>query len=333
VGVWADKEDAAALSRGAGLPYNDEMSNDSPNVPLPVVLDPAARRAFTMHDRLWQDNRYVYPVVSRRSKGISIGVNLNPDKVCNFDCIYCSVDRREPLPAGTIRDVDLGILRAELAAMLDAVRSGAIYAFDPFDRIPASLRRVNDIAFSGDGEPTTCPQFDEAVRLAAALAETGGRNTDAGSVAAIKLVLITNATMFHRPAVRETLAFLDAHNGEIWAKLDAGTEAYYDLVDRSPVPFARVLENVAWCCRTRPTVIQTLLMKVHGEAPPAAEAEAYAGRLREIVASGGRIKLVQLYTVARGTTEAYATALAEADLEAIAGVVRERVGVDVEVYP
>src|SRR6478609_9161971 len=55
---------------------------------------PAARRAFTMHDRLWKHNRYVYPVVSRRSKGISLGINLNPDKLCNFDCIYCQVDRR-----------------------------------------------------------------------------------------------------------------------------------------------------------------------------------------------------------------------------------------------
>jgi wyosine [tRNA(Phe)-imidazoG37] synthetase (radical SAM superfamily) len=287
-----------------------------------------------MHDRVWRHNRYVYPVVSRRSKGISIGVNLNPDKVCNFDCIYCSVDRREPLPAGTTRDVDLAVLRAELAAMLEAVRSGAIYGFDPFDRIPAALRRVNDIAFSGDGEPTTCPQFEEAVRLAAELAEVGSQKPEAGSGRGkIKLVLITNATMFHRPAVRETLAFLDAHNGEIWAKLDAGTEAYYKVVDRSAVPFSRVLENVAWCCRTRPTVIQTLMMRVHGELPPDAEVDAYCERLRTVVAGGGVIKLVQLYTVARGTTEAYATALTADELERIARVARERVGVGVEVYP
>ncbi len=135
--------------------------------------DPAARRAFTMHERVWQGNRYVYPVVSRRSKGISVGVNLNPDKVCNFDCIYCSVDRTAGgAPAVKVaRDVDLGVLRGELAGMLELVRSGEIYRFDPFDRIPARLRRVNDVAFSGDGEPTTCPQFDAAVRVAAGLVE------------------------------------------------------------------------------------------------------------------------------------------------------------------
>jgi len=259
-------------------------------------------------------------------------VNLNPDKVCNFDCIYCSVDRRVPLEPWQVREMDLDLLRAELAAMLDAVQSGAIYRFDPFDRIPAPLRRVNDIAFSGDGEPTTCPQFDAAVRLAAELVEAPAAGP-AAPRQPIKLVLITNATMFHRPAVRETLAFMDAHHGEIWAKLDAGTPEYYGLVDRSPVPFQRVLENVTWSCQTRPTVIQTLLMRVHGEPPPLAEIDAYARRLRDITQAGGTIKLVQLYTVARGTTEDYATALAAEELETVARTVRAAISVPVEVYP
>ena len=81
---------------------NDERSTSLP------IHDAGARRAFAMHDRVWQANRYVYPVVSRRSKGISIGVNLNPDKVCNFDCIYCCVDRKQ---TGKYKEVDLGILR------------------------------------------------------------------------------------------------------------------------------------------------------------------------------------------------------------------------------
>lgn len=288
-------------------------------------MDAAARRAFTMHERLWQQNRYVYPVVSRRSKGISIGVNLNPDKVCNFDCIYCSVDRKVPLRAWGIRDLDLAILRQELTAMIALAAEGGIYQFDPFDRIPAQLRRVNDVAFSGDGEPTTCPQFDGAVKLAAEVVE-------GSSLQDVKLVLITNATMFHKPDVRQTLSFLDQHRGEIWAKLDAGTEAYYETVDRSGVPLRRVVENLLWCCRQRETVIQTLLMKVHGEVPQAAELAAYISRLQEIVRGGGRIKLVQLYTVARGTTETYATPLGAIELEAIATKVREA-GLAVEVYP
>ena len=49
---------------------------------------------FAAHPRTYHENKFVYPVLSRRSGGISIGVNLNPDKICNFDCIYCQVDRR-----------------------------------------------------------------------------------------------------------------------------------------------------------------------------------------------------------------------------------------------
>lgn len=291
---------------------------------LPIHQDPAARRAFASHPRVWQHNRYVYPVVSRRSKGISIGINLNPDKVCNFDCIYCCVDRTVP-PA--TRVVDLALLHTELEGLLEACRSGGIYDHPPFDAIPPALRRINDIAFSGDGEPTTFGQFGEACRMAAKL-------RDAAGLTGAKLVVITNATMFHRPHVREALAFLDAHNGEIWGKLDAGTAAYYDLVDRTSVPFQRVLDNLLWAARVRPIVIQSLFMRVHGAAPPVEEVAAFAGRLRHITEHGGKLKLVQIYTVARHTTEAYATALEEAELEAIAQRVRGEVPhLPVEVYP
>ena len=45
------------------------------------------------------DNRYVYAVVSPRARGLSIGLNLNPDKFCNFDCDYCEVSRQANAPA------------------------------------------------------------------------------------------------------------------------------------------------------------------------------------------------------------------------------------------
>jgi len=291
---------------------------------LALTQVPEAQRAFAMHDRIWENNRYVYPVVSRRSKGLSIGINLNPDKVCNFDCIYCSVDRKVP---PVVRQVDLAVLETELRLMLQVVQTGAIYQYDPFDRVPAALRRVNDIAFSGDGEPTTYPHFLEVCQRAVAV-------RDALGLTDVKMVVITNATMFHRPGVQAALAYLDAHQGEIWAKLDAGTAAYYDLVDRTSVPFWQVLDNILTCCRARPTVIQSLFMRVHRHAPDEAEIEAYVGRLHDIIQAGGHITLVQAYTVARQVTEAYATALIQTELEAIAAQIHARLpGLPVEVYP
>jgi wyosine [tRNA(Phe)-imidazoG37] synthetase (radical SAM superfamily) len=264
---------------------------------------------FTQHSRSWRTNRYVYPVISRRSKGLSIGVNLNPDKACNFDCVYCSVDRTIP---STVRDVDLSILRDELAHMLALATSGELFREPPFDQTPPRLRRLNDIAFSGDGEPTAYPRLIDACALAASLLRQARLQHD------VKLVLITNATHFHHPTVAEALRFLDAHNGEIWAKLDAGTEAYYQLIERTKIPLRRVLDNILIAGRQRPIVIQSLFMKLHAEPTPGAEIDAYVQRLRELRDAECQIKLVQVYTVARNTAEKFVTPMEDAALDQIA---------------
>jgi len=263
---------------------------------------------FTQHSRHWRGNRYVYPVISRRSKGLSIGVNLNPDMVCNFDCIYCCVDRTAPR---STREVDMDVLAAELDDMLALAASGELFGQPPFDATPQGLRRINDIAFSGDGEPTSFPGFGDACRVAADLL---GRHLRGD----IKLVVITNATLLARPNVAEALRFLDQHNGEIWAKLDAGTEAYYRLVERTSIPLSRVLENIAAAGREREVVIQSLFMKVDGRPLEDAEILAYIARLRELVAAGCRIKLVQVYTVARRAAQTYVTPGDDAMLDRIA---------------
>jgi wyosine [tRNA(Phe)-imidazoG37] synthetase (radical SAM superfamily) len=145
-------------------------------------------------------------------------------------------------------------------------------------------------------------------------------------------VVITNATLFHRPRVRETLGFLDRHNGEVWAKLDAGTEAYYHLIERTTIKFDRVVRNLVEAAQVRPLVIQSLFMKVNGAGPEDAEVDAYCGVLRRILDAGGRLKLIQVYTVARRPAEGYVTPLGDAEVDRIGERVREVVGAPVEVY-
>ena len=140
------------------------MRKSKPPPKLIPLLDPANQTAFTHHHRTWLTNRYIYPVISRRSGGVSIGVNLNPDKICNFDCIYCSVDRKIP---GNKPDIHLPTLETELAAMIQLVNSGEIFSRPPFTHVTPPLRRLNDIAFSGDGEPTTCPDLLSCLKIAA----------------------------------------------------------------------------------------------------------------------------------------------------------------------
>jgi hypothetical protein len=124
--------------------------------------------------------------------------------------------------------------------------------------------------------------------------------------------------------VRRGLEILDANQGEIWAKLEAGTEDYFRLVDRTTIPFQRILDNITRAAQVRPIVIQALFMRLSGDPPPAAELEAFCDRLNEIAAAGGQIKLVQVYTVARQPAESYVSPLANAAVDAIAALVRDR---------
>jgi wyosine [tRNA(Phe)-imidazoG37] synthetase (radical SAM superfamily) len=278
--------------------------------------------AHADHARIFQRNRFVYPVLSRRSRGISVGVNLNPDKVCNFDCIYCQVDRRS---AAVTTFVETERLMVELDATLELVASGALYRDERFAAIPEPLRRLNDVAFSGDGEPTTFRNIAAIVADVAALKRRRGLDP-------VKLVLITNASMFHRPNVQEALAILDANLGEIWAKLDAGTEAYFRRIERTTIPFRRILANLRDAARVRPLVIQSLFMRVDGAGPPGDEVVAFCDRLAEIRAEGGAIDRVQVYTVARRPAEDSVGPLSPAEVDAIAQRVRDRIGVPVEAY-
>jgi wyosine [tRNA(Phe)-imidazoG37] synthetase (radical SAM superfamily) len=283
-----------------------------------VIVNPL----HTQHQRQFEANRFVYPVLSRRSEGISIGVNLNPDKVCNFDCIYCQVDRTRQ---SETRFVGFDQLLAELDHMFDLAASGRLFETEKFQSTPALLRRLNDIAFSGDGEPTTYKNFDEIIAQCAELKQR--HNLDA-----VKMVLITNASMFHRPHVQRGLEILDQNNGEIWAKLEAGTAEYFKLIDRTPIPFQQILDNITSAAKRRPIVIQSLFMRVAGEPPTEAELLAFCERLSEVGAAGGTIKLVQVYTVARKPTESYVAPLSNLEVDSIVALVERRTGLAAKAF-
>ncbi|MDP1830648.1 MAG: hypothetical protein Q8K67_01200 [Geothrix sp.] len=280
-------------------------------------------KAHLDHRRVWRDFDYCYPVISRRSRGVSLGVNLNPDKVCNFDCVYCEVDRLTPPRR---RDLDLGLLERELGLLLDLATSGEIYEIPPFDSARPEQRRLNDIAFSGDGEPTTAREFPEAVARVARLKHQRG-------LALVKLVLITDSSRLQAPEVLRGLETLMANQGEIWAKLDAGSEAYYRDICRTQVPFQKILDNLLATARRWPILIQTLFLEWMGQGPSEAELEAYCGRLEHILAEGGRLHAIQLYTVARQTPEPAARPLGRLEMDAIAASLRGRLpNLPVEVY-
>ncbi len=291
-------------------------------MPNPCHPIPSSLAAVQDHARHFADFTYVYPVISRRSGGLSIGINLNPDKVCNFDCIYCEVDRQTPVRTAHL---DVSRMRDELVAMVRLAKEGVLAKEPKFAQVPTLTRSIKDLAFSGDGEPTMIRNFAECVRVVAEVKR-------AEQLPDTKIVLITNAAGLDKADVKRGLEIMDAHQGEIWGKLDAGTEAYFKLVNRSHVRFERILKNLLETARLRPIVIQSLFLKVHGQPMPEAELSAYCERLCDLTRQGAQIREVHAYTVARPTPEPYATRLTRAELEGVARRIQARTQLDVMIF-
>jgi wyosine [tRNA(Phe)-imidazoG37] synthetase (radical SAM superfamily) len=236
----------------------------------------------------WLGNRFVYAAISQRARGLSIGVNLNPDKRCSFDCVYCEVDRDTP---GRARRVDVEVMAAELERLLLLQHEGKLGELDWFRNLPPELLELKEVALSGYGEPTLCPNFDEVVREVLYLRSTR-------KLPFFKTVLITNGTGLDLPPVTAGLDLL-CQQDEIWVKLDAGTQAYYEQVNRPTLPFWRILANILALSKKRPVVIQSLFPLVNGQEPPWEEIDQYAQRLKELKAAGAQISLVQVYSAHR----------------------------------
>lgn len=179
------------------------------------------------------ENRFVYTVVSPRARGLSVGVNMNPDKQCNFKCVYCEVHRNEP-PRETVLNVD--VMAAELKQTLGFVLAGRLRERASYRSLPDELLQLRHVALSGDGEPTFAPNFAEALQAIVHVRALGG-------FPFFKLVLMTNATGLDQPQVAHGLKFL-TRSDEIWVKLDGGTQSYLNKVDALNVPLEAILSNI-----------------------------------------------------------------------------------------
>lgn len=274
-----------------------------------------------MHRPNFLDNRFVYVVVSARARGLSVGVNMNPDKQCNFDCVYCEVNRKDPPRESQL---DVGVMAAELNRTLAFVCSGSVRERPWYHALPDEMLQLRHVAFSGDGEPTFAPNFAEAVQAVVHVRALGG-------FPFFKMVLITNATGLDRPQVQQGLKFF-TKSDEVWAKLDGGTEAYLNKVDRPNAHLEKILANILMVARQRPVIIQSLFPAINGEEPPLEEIEQYAQRLHELKVRGAQIPLVQIYSATRPTPNSGCGHLPLKTLSRIAQTVRQIAGLKAEVF-
>jgi wyosine [tRNA(Phe)-imidazoG37] synthetase (radical SAM superfamily) len=271
--------------------------------------------------RDFMDNRFVYAVVSPRARGLSIGVNFNPDKQCNFDCIYCEVHRSDA-PRETQLDVD--VMGRELKQTLSFVLAGRLRERPSYRHIPDELLQLRHVSLSGDGEPTLAPNFVEAVQAVVHVRAMG-------DFPFFKLVLITNATGLDQPQVQQGLKYLTRAD-EVWAKLDGGTQEYLNKVDRLKFPLEKILSNILLVGRQRPVTIQSLFPSINGEEPSASEIEQFALRLKELKERGAQIPLVQIYSATRPMPNSDCGHLPLKTLSRIAQAVRHVAGLKAEVF-
>ena len=266
----------------------------------------------TNHDRDIAGMTYVYPVVSRRAGGVSIGVNLNPNNACNWACVYCQVPN---LVRGTAPPIDVTQLESELRTMLHAVVHGEFMQ----TRVPEGMRRLNDIALSGNGEPTSAREFAVVVEL------VGRLIAEFKLLGQIKVVLITNGSLIDRIRVQAGLRAMCNLNGEVWFKLDSATargmRAFNQTRATPDNTFERLRISAALC----PTWLQTCVFGFDGDTPSEAELTAYLQLIRRIRAEALPVQGVLLYGLARPSMQPQASRLSplsEAWLEAFAEQIR-----------
>ena len=271
------------------------------------------------HSRDSAAMRYVYPVVSRRAGGVSVGINLNPNNACNWRCIYCQVP---DLRRGGPPPIDLALFERELNDFLQQAVAGDFMA----TRVPAGVRRLVDVAFSGNGEPTSAAEFSAAVAIVE-------RVLAARHLAGKVLIrLITNGSLLDRMTVQAGIARIGRAAGEVWFKLDAGTAAGLARINGTRARPEAVARRLACCAALASTWVQTCLFRLDGESPAEPEIQAWLALLAPLapVLAG-----VHLYSLARPSLQKEAPRLGRMEagwMEEMAERARQ-LGLTVQVSP
>ncbi len=247
----------------------------------------------TDHSRDVAGLKYVYPVISRRSGGLSIGVNFNTNNACNWRCVYCQVPN---LVRGNAPPVDFSLLESELRFLLEQILNGGFYR--QFE-VPAALQQIKDIALSGNGEPTSVADLDRAIDLIATIA------VDYQVFPAARYVLISNGSLMHQAKVQQGLKRLHRYGGEVWFKIDsgslAGRKAINDCRDDNDKVLRR-LQQSAECCQTK---IQTCLLDYKAFPWDEQALQDFLSLFRRIKHATA-VQEVMLYTLARPSLQAEA---------------------------
>ena len=275
----------------------------------------------TDHSRDRLGLNYIYPVISRRAGGLSLGINLNTNNACNWRCIYCQVPG---LKRGKAPLTDLHLLEQELRTVLDDIFNGDFYTRLS---IPDESRNIRDIAISGNGEPTSSQIFDRVIE------RIGNIKNEYNLPENLKLVLITNGSLLHRQVVQKGIATLGKMNGEVWFKLDSATNSGIRKINNTKLSIEKAAKNLVTSAKLCPTWVQTCVFACNGKPPTEMEQQAYLDFLTSLPSGNTAIKGVLLYGIARPSMQKESSSLSRLPEEWLEQFARKikRTGITVKI--
>ena len=252
----------------------------------------------TDHSRDSAGLTYVYPVISRRAGGVSIGINLNPNNACNWRCVYCQVP---DLKRGSAPRIDLNKLEIELRSFLRELVHGDFMQ----KYVPPEARKIHDIALSGNGEPTSAKEFEQVIELIGRIIKDFDAPKD------LKLVLITNGSLVYRQSVQAGLERMAQLNGEVWFKFDRALAEERQRVNNTKISLKKIHQHLQIATSLCPTWLQTCIFQINGEPPNESETHAYLEFIKSLKDEGLPLKGVLLYGIARPSLQPEAGQLSQ----------------------
>jgi wyosine [tRNA(Phe)-imidazoG37] synthetase (radical SAM superfamily) len=245
--------------------------------------------------------KYIYPVLSRRSGGLSIGINFNTNNACNWACVYCQVP---DLSIGSAPELDLVLLAEELSHCLQDILHGDFYQRFNIDK---DKRLIKDIAISGNGEPTSVKAFYSAISLIIQLVEA------AQIPEPFQYVLITNGSLIHKKGVQRGLQLFKKYQGQVWFKVDSATEQGRKAINQTAISTQKQHDNLLLSTELCATWVQTCVLNYAGHENNGLLAKdeqlAYLALLKNIHQKS-KLEGVMLYSLARPSLQVQANAIA-----------------------
>ncbi|MCX7191735.1 MAG: radical SAM protein [Candidatus Methylopumilus sp.] len=256
------------------------------------------------HSRELSGLKYIYSVISRRAGGLSIGVNLNVNNACNWQCIYCEIPN---LTRGSPPPIELDVLEDELRFFLYEIIHG-----DYMEKnVAIEDRHLKDIAFSGNGEPTSAEEFPQVILIVKKILE------EFNLLHKIKIRLITNGSLMHKESVLEGIQLLANMNGEVWFKVDAALEESTKVINQVNIKPQQAIDRLKRCSEICPTFVQTCIFTIDNKEPNNKEIDAY---IKLIDSAKKSIKGVHLYGIARPSMQPEAYRLGRVNINVLENI-------------